>query len=77
MAEAIITFCPDFPGMTVSGDRRSDTLTMMPIVLQRHVDETLRRGEMPPTPTAPDLWDVHAEHPSAIISFVEVVIGKD
>lgn len=76
-AESIIASCPDFPGVTLPGDRLADTLTVMPIILQRHVDELLRRGERLPTPTVPDLWDIHAKDRDAIISFVEVIIGDD
>jgi predicted RNase H-like HicB family nuclease len=75
--DVITAFCPDFPGVRVPGDRWSDTLTMMPIVLQQHVDKMLRRGETLPTPTVPDLWEVHAKHRNAIISFVEIDTGED
>ena len=75
--KSIIASCPDFPGVTLPGDRLADTLTVMPIILQRHVDEMLQRGERPPTPTVPDLWDIHAQDRNALISFVEVVTGDD
>lgn len=75
--DVITAFCPDFPGVTVPGDRLNDTLTMFPIILQQHVDKMIRRGEGLPPPTAPGLWDVHAKHPGAIISFVEISTGED
>jgi predicted RNase H-like HicB family nuclease len=77
MDKAIIASCPDFPGVSLPGDRLADTLTVMPIILQRHVDEMLQRGERPPTPTVPDLWDIHAKDRNAIISFVEIITSKD
>lgn len=63
---------PDFPGFSVPGDRWTDTLTMVPLLLERHVEEMTRRGEPLPEPTAPDLWAVHTEYPQALIGFVEV-----
>lgn len=74
---SVQAWLPDFPGVTVPGDRLSDTLTILPMVLQRHVDEMTSRGEELPQPSVPDLWEVHAKNPNALIGFVEVVIGEN
>lgn len=70
--QSVKAWLPDFPGITIPGDRLSDTLTIMPIVLQRHVEEMIARGETLPEPTMPDLWDIHAKSRNAIISFADV-----
>lgn len=75
--QSVKAWLPDFPGVTSPGDRLSDTLTIMPIVLQRHVDEMISRGEELPQPSVPDLWEVHAKHPNALIGFAEVVTGEN
>ncbi len=73
----IKAWVPDFPGVTVPGDRWTDTLTMLPIILEKHVDEMMRRGEPLPTPTVPDLWAVHREYPEALIGFVDIDFNED
>jgi predicted RNase H-like HicB family nuclease len=75
--QSVKAWLPDFPGVTLPGDRLSDTLTVMPMVLQQHVDEMIRRGETLPEPTIPNLWDIHAKHPDALIGFAEVVTGEN
>ena len=74
---SVKAWLPDFPGVTLPGDRLSDTITLMPLLLERHVKEMSGRGERLPEPTTPDLWAIYAEHPEALIGFVEVEIGKD
>ena len=59
VGSSVKAWLPDFPGMTLPGDRLSDTLTMLPIVFHQHVDKMVRRGEPLPTPTLPDLWEIH------------------
>jgi hypothetical protein len=67
---------PDFPGLTVPGDRLADTLFTAPLVLQRHVNQ-LRRDRVPvPEPTTPDLWAIHDRHPTALVGFADVEIDK-
>jgi hypothetical protein len=61
--------------VTLPGDRLSDTITLMPLLLERHVKEMSGRGERLPEPTKPDLWAIYAEHPAALIGFVEVEIN--
>jgi predicted RNase H-like HicB family nuclease len=73
----IKAWVPDFPGVMVPGDRWTDTLTMLPIILQKHVDEMVKRGKPLPTPTVLDLWAVHREYPEALIGFVEVDANED
>lgn len=73
---SVKAWLPDFPGLTLPGDRLSDTITLMPLLLERHVKEMVGRGETLPEPTAPDLWAVHAEYPEALVGFVEVEVGE-
>lgn len=73
---SVKAWLPDFPGLSLAGDRLSDTLTQMPLMLERHVKEMRGRGEDLPEPTAPDLWAIYAEHPEALIGFVEVEAGE-
>lgn len=68
---------PDFPGLTIPGDRLSDTITLAPLALERRAREMVGQGEALPEPTLPDLWAVHAEYPDALIGFVEVETGED
>jgi predicted RNase H-like HicB family nuclease len=75
--EAVTARFPDFPDLTIRGDSLRDTLTMAPVLLERHVEEMVRRGETLPSPTTPDLWEIHAQNPSALIGFVEVVTGEN
>lgn len=71
----IRAWLPDFPGLTVPGDRLSDTITLAPLALERRAREMWERGDGLPEPTVPDLWAVHAEYPEALIGFVEVETG--
>lgn len=73
---AVRAWLPDFPGLMLPGDRLSDTLTLMPLLLERHVDEMRGRGESLPEPTTPDLWAIYAEHPLALISFVDIEVAE-
>jgi hypothetical protein len=74
--QGVEAWFPDFPGLTVPGDRLSDTLFTAPLVLQRHVNQ-LRRDRMPvPEPTTPDLWAIHDRHAAALVSFADVEIGQ-
>jgi hypothetical protein len=73
---SVKAWLPDFPGLTLPGDRLSDTLTLMPLLLERHVGEMRGRGENLPEPTTPDLWAIYAEYPLALIGFVEVEAGE-
>jgi predicted RNase H-like HicB family nuclease len=75
--DVITAFCPDFPGVRVPGDRWSDTLTMMPIVLQQHVDKMLRRGETLPTPTVPDLWELCRNRLRRGLTFTKQLLVTD
>ena len=73
---SVKAWLPDFPGLSLAGDRLSDTLTLMPLLLERQAREMAGRGEKLPEPTAPDLWAIYAEHPLALIGFVEVEAGE-
>jgi len=67
---------PDFPGLTVLGDRLADTLFAAPLMLQRHVEQ-LQRDRLPvPEPTTPDLWAIHDRQPTALVGFADVEIDK-
>lgn len=73
--EGVVAWFPDFPGLTVTGDRLADTLFTAPLVLQRHVAQlSLDRGAVP-EPTAPDLWAIHEQHPEALLGFADVETG--
>lgn len=73
---SVRAWLPDFPGLTLPGDRLSDTLTLMPLLLERRVREMRGHGESLPEPTTPDLWAIYAEHPLALISFVDVEVAE-
>ena len=73
---SVRAWLPDFPGLSLPGDRLSDTLTLLPLLLERHVSEMRGRGESLPEPTTPDLWAIYAEHPLALVGFVEVETGE-
>lgn len=73
---SVKAWLPDFPGLSLAGDRLSDTLTQMPLLLERHAGEMRGRGEGLPEPTTPALWAIYAEHPEALIGFVEVEVGE-
>ncbi len=72
---SVKAWLPDFPGVTLPGDRLSDTITLIPLLLERHVKEMLERGETLPEPTTPNLWSIYAEYPEALIGFVEIETG--
>jgi hypothetical protein len=74
---SVKAWLPDFPGLSLAGDRLSDTLTQMPLLLERHVKEMRGRGESLPEPTTPDLWAIYAEHPDALVGFVEAEASGD
>ena len=63
---------PDFPGLTVPGDRLADTIFSAPLVLQRHVEQLLGDGVPVPEPTTPDIWAIYGRHPESLIGFAEV-----
>jgi hypothetical protein len=74
--QGVEAWFPDFPGLTVPGDRLADTLFSAPLVLRRHVEQ-LRRDRMPvPEPMTPDLWAIHDRHPEALVGFADVVTGR-
>lgn len=71
-AQGVEAWFPDFPGLTIPGDRLADTLFTAPLALQRHVEQ-LRRDRMPlPEPSTPDLWAIHDQHPAALVGFADV-----
>lgn len=63
---------PDFPGLTVPGDRLADTIFSASLVLQQHVEQLLGDGLPVPDPTTPDVWAINRRHPEALIGFAEV-----
>ena len=65
---------PDFPGVTVPGDRLADTIFSAPLALRRHVEQLLRDGSPVPEPTTPDVWAVHDRNPEALIGFAEIEV---
>ena len=70
--QSVEAWFPDFPGLTVPGDRLADTLLLAPLVLQKHVQQ-LRQDHLPaPKSTTPDLWAIHDRYPEALISFADV-----
>jgi hypothetical protein len=76
-AQGVEAWFPDFPGLTVPGDRLSDTIFTAPLVLQRHVSQ-LRRDRMPvPEPTTPDLRAIHDRHAAALVGFASAETDED
>ncbi len=63
---------PDFPGLTVPGDRLADMIFSAPLVLRRHAARLRGDGSPVPEPTTPDIWALHDRHPEALIGFAEV-----
>ena len=63
---------PDFPGLTVPGDRLADTILTASLVLQQHVEQLLGDGVSVPEPTTPDIWAIYDRHPESLIGFAEV-----
>lgn len=74
--QGVEAWFPDFPGLTVPGDRLADTLFTAPLALQRHVAQLSRDRVAAPEPTAPDLWAIHEQHPEALLSFADVETGQ-
>jgi hypothetical protein len=74
---SVKAWLPDFSGLSLAGDRLSDTLTQMPLLLERHAKEMRGRGESLPEPTTPNLWAIHAQYPDALVGFVEVDASGD
>lgn len=74
--QGVEAWFPDFPRLTVPGDRLADTLFTAPLVLQRHVAQFRGDGSPVPEPTTPDIWAIHGQHPEALIGFAEVAIDK-
>ena len=70
--QGVEAWFPDFPGLTVPGDRLADTLFTVTQVLQKHVAQLGRDRVAVPEPTTPDLWAIHDSHPRALVGFVEV-----
>ena len=69
--QGVEAWFPDFPGLTVPGDRLADTIFSAPLVLQSHIEQ-LRRDRRPvPEPTRPDLWAIHDRHPNALVGFAD------
>lgn len=70
--ESVRAWFPDFPDLTLSGDRLADTLCAASLVLEEHIDQLRQQGLTAPEPTTPDIWSIYAEHPTALIGFSEV-----
>lgn len=70
--QGVDAWFPDFPGLTVPGDRLADTIFLATLVLQRHVSQLQGDGSPVPEPTTPDVWAIHDRHPEALIGFAEV-----
>lgn len=69
--DTVKAWFPDFPGFVVLGDRLADTIFNAPLALQQHIAQLRERGEPVPEPSTPDLWNIYAEYPTALIGFVE------
>lgn len=67
---------PDFPSLTVSGDRLADTLLSAPFALRRHVEHLRGDGLAVPEPTTPDISAIHGRQPEALVGFAEVETGQ-
>lgn len=74
--QGVEAWFPDFPGLTVPGDRLADTIFSAPLVLQQHVDRLRGDGSPVPEPTTPDIWAIRDRHPEALIGFAEVATGQ-
>lgn len=72
--QSVETWFPDFPGLTVPGDRLADTIFLAPLVLQQHIGRLGRDGLPVPEPTTPDIWSIYDRHPGALVGFTEVEI---
>lgn len=72
--QGVEAWFPDFPGVTVLGDRLADTIFSAPLALRRHVEQLLRDGLPVPEPATPDVWAVHGRNPEALIGFVDVEV---
>lgn len=70
--QGVEAWFPDFPGLTVPGDRLADTLFTAPLALQRHVAQLSQDRVTWPEPTTPDLWAIHGRHPEALVGFAEI-----
>jgi hypothetical protein len=70
--QGVEAWFPDFPGLTVSGDRLADTLFTAPLVLQRFVWQLRRDRVAMPEPTTPNLWAIHNRHSKALVGFANV-----
>ena len=70
--QGVEAWFPDFPGLTIPGDRLADTIFSAPPVLQRHVEHLLGDGVPLPEPTTPDIWAIYGRHPGSLIGFAEV-----
>jgi len=74
--QVVEAWFPDFPGLTVTGDRLADTLFSAPLELQRHVGQLRRDGMPVPEPTTPDLWAIHDRHAEALVGFADVEVDQ-
>jgi hypothetical protein len=74
--QGVEAWFPDFPGLTVPGDRLADTLFAVPLALQRLVRQLGRDHVRVPEPIAPDLWAIHDRHPTALVGFADVDTDK-
>ena len=72
--QGVEAWFPDFPGVTVPGDRLADTIFLAPLALRRHIEQLLRDGSPVPEPTTPDVWAIHRRNPEALIGFAEVEV---
>ncbi len=70
--QGVEAWFPDFPDLTVTGDRLADTLCTAPLALQRHVAQLGRDHVAVPEPTTPDLWAIHGRNPASLVGFAEV-----
>ena len=70
--QGVEAWFPDFPGLTVRGDRLADTIFSAVYLLRRHVEQLMRDRLTVPEPTTPDLWAIHHQHPQALLGFAEI-----
>ena len=58
--QGVEAWFPDFPGVTLPGDRLADTIFSAPLALRRHVEQLLRDGSPVPEPTTLGLLSLAA-----------------
>ena len=78
---------PDFPGLTVPGDRLADTTLSVPLVLWRHVEQFRQDGLAVPEPTTPTsgpftignrrrLWASPRSRPTRLVEIAVALVDK-